>query len=394
MNFSDIRLAIDWLISGCPSASTPQQVLAELCNRLVCCGIPLSCAEVFVRTLHPNVMGRRFTWRVGSDVEVSEISFDSLKSPEFKNSPVAQVCESGVAFRLRLEDADRSFNSLLIHAFRNEQLTDFLATPLVFSNGETHVATWATQQTGGFADDEITSLESIIGPLARVAEVYALRRTAANLLDTYVGHDTGERILAGQIRRGHTETVHAAIWLSDMRGFTALADRLPPQTLIDLLNCYFDCQVPAITRRGGEVLKFMGDGLLAVFPITSSDSIARVVCNNALAAAYEVRTKVAAITGSTQFAHLETVRFGVALHVGDVLYGNVGGVNRLDFTCIGPAVNLTSRLEGLTGRLNRIILVSAEFARYCDAELIPAGEFMLAGFVKPEMAFGVQDEAG
>jgi adenylate cyclase len=107
-----------------------------------------------------------------------------------------------------------------------------------------------------------------------------------------------------------------------------------------------------------------------------------------------VRTKVAAITGSTQFAHLETVRFGVALHVGDVLYGNVGGVNRLDFTCIGPAVNLTSRLEGLTGRLNRIILVSAEFARYCDAELIPAGEFMLAGFVNPEMAFGVQDEAG
>src|SRR5262245_59359200 len=194
MNFSDVRLAIDWLISGCPSVSTPQQVLAELCNRLVCCGIPLSCAEVFVRTLHPNVMGLRFTWRVGSDVEISEISFDSLKSPEFKNSPVAQVCESGVAFRLRLGDAD-SFSSLLIHAFRNEQLTDFLATPLVFSNGETHVATWVTQQTGGFADDEITSLESIIGPLARVAEVYALRRTAANLLDTYVGHDTGERIL-------------------------------------------------------------------------------------------------------------------------------------------------------------------------------------------------------
>jgi len=194
-------------------------------------------------------MGRRFTWRVGSDVEISEISFDSLKSPEFKNSPVAQVCESGVAFRLRLEDADRSFNSLLIHAFRNEQLTDFLATPLVFSNGETHVATWATQQTGGFADDEITSLESIIGPLARVAEVYALRRTAANLLDTYVGHDTGERILAGQIRRGHTETVHAAIWLSDMRGFTALADRLPPQTLIDLLNRYFDCQVTHASGR-------------------------------------------------------------------------------------------------------------------------------------------------
>jgi adenylate cyclase len=394
MNVSDVRLAIDWLMSGCPSAPTPQQVLAELCDRLVCCGIPLSCADVFVRTLHPNVMGRRFSWRLESDVEISEISFDGLRSPEFEKSPVAQVCERGVACRLRFEDPDRSINSSIIHTLHNEQLTDFLATPLVFSNGEIHVATWGTQQTGGFADDEISGLESIIAPLTRVAEVYALRRTAANLLDTYVGHDSGERILAGQIRRGHTETVHAAIWLSDMRGFTALADRLPPQTLIDLLNRYFDCQVPAITRRGGEVLKFMGDGLLAVFPIAGSDGIARVVCNNALAAAYEVRTKVAKITESKDFVNLETVRFGVALHVGDVLYGNIGGGNRLDFTCIGPAVNLTSRLERLTGRLNRSILVSAEFARYCDAELIPAGEFVLAGFVKPEMAFGVQDEAG
>ena len=394
MNFSDVRLAIDWLMSGCPSAPTPQQVLAELCDRLVHSGIPLSSVTVFVQTLHPNVMGRSFIWRVGSDVEVTEISFNDLKNPEIRNSPAAQVCERGVALRLRRKDIDGSFNSSVIHALRSEKLTDFLATPLVFSNGEIHVATWATQQPGGFAGNEIRALKSVIAPLTRIAEVHALRRTATNLLDTYVGHNTGERILAGQIRRGHTETVYAAIWLSDMRGFTAFADRLPRQTLVDLLNRYFDCQVPAITRRGGEVLKFMGDGLLAVFPIIGSDGSMRTVCNNAFAAAREVRTQVAAIAESTDFADLDPVRLGLALHVGDVLYGNVGGENRLDFTCIGPAVNLASRLEGLTGKLGRSIVVSAEFAHYCDAELIPVGEFKLAGLVKPEMVFGVRDEPG
>lgn len=394
MNVSDLRLDIYWLISGCPSAPTPQKVLAELCDRLVRGGIPLSSVTVFVQTLHPNVMGRRFVWRVGSDVEVSEISFDGLKNPEFKNSPAARVCESGVALRLRPEDTDGAFDSSLIHAFRLEKPTDFLATPLLFSNGEIHVATWATQQPGGFTDEEISGIDSVIAPLTRVAEVHALRRTATNLLDTYVGHNTGDRLLAGHIRRGHTETLHAGIWLSDMRGFTALADRLPRQTLVDLLNRYFDCQVPAITRRGGEVLKFMGDGLLAIFPIIGSGGSARAVCNNAFAAAYQVRRQVAAIAESTDFANVDPVRFGLALHVGDVLYGNVGGENRLDFTCIGPAVNLVSRLEGLTGKLGRSILVSAQFARHCDAELIAVGKFKLAGLVKPEMVFGVRDESG
>ena len=147
----------------------------------------------------------------------------------------------------------------------------------------------------GFRDAQIEAIESIVAPLARVAEVRALRRTAGNLLDTYVGKNAGERILAGQIRRGHAEAIHAAIWLSDMRGFTLLADRVPAQTLVELLNDYFDCQVPAILDHGGEVLKFMGDGLLAIFPIGHERDPAEV-CARALARAYEARRNVAALT--------------------------------------------------------------------------------------------------
>ena len=222
--------------------------------------------------------------------------------------------------------------------------------------------------------------------MARVAENRLLERTASVLLDTYVGNNAGPRILAGQIRRGDTTTINAAIWLSDMRGFTRLADRLPPQTLVDMLNRYFDCQVPAIAKHGGEVLKFIGDGLLAIFPIATGAENPREVCLSALAAAQEARAAIAAdpIEGD--------VRFGLALHVGEVLYGNIGSGNRLDFTCIGPAVNLAARIEKLTSELGRTILASDEFAGHCSSHLVPVGEFELRGFDVARAVFGLAEE--
>jgi adenylate cyclase len=165
----------------------------------------------------------------------------------------------------------------MLRELRDEGVSDYLASPLLLTDGEIDLATWTTRQAGGFTDAQIEGIKSIIAPLARVAEVRALRRTAINLLDTYVGNQAGERILAGAIRRGHAEAIYAGIWLSDMRGFTLLADRVPPQILLELLNEYFDCQVPTILKHGGEVLKFMGDGLLAIFPI-ESDSGPGEVC--------------------------------------------------------------------------------------------------------------------
>ena len=265
---------------------------------------------------------------------------------------------------------------------RAEGVTDYIAMPLVFIDGSVHAASWTTKQPGGFTDDQMAALKSIVPPLTRLVEVIGLRRVAAMLLDTYVGNRAGERILGGQIRRGHTETMDAAIWLSDLRGFTALSDRLSSETVVDILNQYFDCQVSAIRNHGGEVLKFMGDGLLAVFPIDEYVGDIRQVCSRVLEAAREFRASVEAMHYPIGEVH-ERFRFGVALHVGRILYGNIGGGNRLDFTCIGPAVNLAARLEKIAGRLHRTIVASEGFAGICAGGWTNWASFRSRDFQRP-----------
>jgi adenylate cyclase len=380
MSTCEIKEIADWLIDGAQSAPQPAQVLAQLSERLVACGIPLWRVAVFVRTLHPQVMGRRFIWRPGTEVEVSEAPFELLESADFLENPIAQVYATGRALRRKLADPDCAVDFPVLSELRAEGITDYLASPLLFTDGAVHAVTCTTRQPGGFTDAQIAGIEAIITPLARVAEIRALRRMGSTLLDTYVGHDAGERILAGRIRRGDIEEIHAAIWLSDMRGFTALADSLPPRELIGLLNHYFDCQVPVILDHGAEVLKFMGDGLLAIFTIAGDEA---EVCKRTLAAARQAQANVAALGRSA----MPGLRFGLALHIGDVLYGNIGSGNRLDFTCIGPAVNCAARIEKLTSQLGCEILASDEFARHCPEEFTALGEFSLAGFSAPQLVF-------
>ncbi|MGA2895327.1 MAG: adenylate/guanylate cyclase domain-containing protein [Xanthobacteraceae bacterium] len=378
---------VDWLIDGARSAPLPPDVLTELCVRLTAIGFPIWRAVVFIRTLHPNVVGRRFVWTPDKGTVVNEGTFELLERDVFRNSPMAQL-KSADMVRRRLADPDCPMDYPILHDLRKEGVTDYVISPFRFTNDQVHFASWATRQPGGFTDAEMAIIESVTAPLARVAEIRAAHRMAGNLMSTYVGPNAGERVLAGQIRRGFTEQIHAAIWLSDMRGFTKLADRLAPQALVDLLNRYFDCQVPAITEHGGEVLKFMGDGLLAIFPIGPGlDAADR--CAAALKAAHDARAKVAALQATADDA--EAVRFGLALHIGDVLYGNIGSGNRLDFTCIGPAVNLAARLEKLAGTLGRTVLASQEFAGHCR-EFVPIGNFAVAGFAEQQMVFGLSDE--
>jgi adenylate cyclase len=215
---------------------------------------------------------------------------------------------------------------------------------------------------------------------------------SAGLLNNYVRARAGSRILAGQIRRGHTETMNAAIWLSDLRGFTKLSDRLSSETVVQILNAYFDCQVPAILAHGGEVLKFMGDGLLAVFPIADDASDATLVCKRVLDAAQECRVQITALSHDTGKETIDGFRFGLALHVGRVLYGNIGGGDRLDFTCIGPAVNLAARIEKIAGSLGRSVVVSSLFNTYAGVPFSDLGEFAVAGFSAPERVYGFSDE--
>jgi adenylate cyclase len=390
MNASALHILTEWLVDGARTAPSPPQMMAQTCERLVAAGLPLFRVGIFVRTLHPDIIGRNFIWRRGGEVTVGSANYDVLDSAEYRNSPLAIVFGEGREVRARMDGPDGKRFPLFddLHA---EGVTDYIALPLVHVDGSFHASSWTTQQPGGFTDAQLRALRSLMPPLARLIEIIRLRRTASVLLDTYVGNRAGERILGGQIRRGHTDMMDAAIWLSDLRGFTALSDRLPANTVVDILNRYFDCQVSAIATHGGEVLKFMGDGLLAVFPIDEYVGDVGKACAQVLLAARESRANVEAM----QYQIGETVerfRFGVALHVGRILYGNIGGGNRLDFTCIGPAVNLAARLEKMAGRLHRTVVASQAFVDACPGSWSDLGEFPIAGFSKAQRVYGLQDE--
>ncbi len=391
MDASRLQETIDWLMDGARSAADGPALMQQGCERLLAAGLPITRGAAFVRSLHPDIFGRSFVWRPGADVVVGEANFDLPESPRFIQSPLAILYASGHEVRYRMDDPE-SRRFPFFDDLRNEGETDYIALPLYFTDGSIHASSWITNEPGGFTEEHLAALRKVALPFSRLGEIFALRRTAATLLDTYVGNRAGERILAGQIRRGHAETMQAAIWLSDLRGFTALSDRLAPEIVVDILNQYFDCQVPAIRKHGGEILKFMGDGLLAVFPIVKDGGNLGEVCTHVLEAAREARVSVEAMQYPSGEA-TERFRFGIALHIGGILFGNIGGMSRLDFTCIGPAVNLAARLEKIAGRLSRTVVASAAFAGIQANGWIDLGEFPIAGFSNPQRVFGLRDEA-
>jgi adenylate cyclase len=384
---TDLSRLFDWLVDGAPGAPTPAHVVGRVAPELVAAGIPIDRVEAFVRTLHPHIVGRTFVWTPATAVEVLENSYAYLQSPDFLSSPAAAVFRTGAAVRRRLLDPGTPRDFALLDRLAAEGVTDYLAAPLTFIGGEVHAITFATRAPGGFTDAQIAAVLHLMRPLSRVAEIFALSRTAANLLNTYVGHNAGERIMAGHIRRGDTDTLRAVLWFSDLRGFTAMSGALAPMAMIRVLNDLFECQVAAIERRSGEVLKFMGDGLLAIFPLEGTTRSPGEVCDDALDAADEAFAALHALNGVRVDKAEAPIRFGLALHVGDVSYGNIGGAGRLDFTCIGPAVNLASRLEGLTSRLDRQVVLSAAFAGLTARAVEPLGSFELKGVAEPVEVF-------
>jgi adenylate cyclase len=391
MDTSKLQNLIDWLMDGARSAPTPPAFMKETCERLIDCGVPLWRAAAFVRTLHPDTFGRSFIWRRGGEVAVNSADFDIVDTPEYINSPVVMVQRTARELRYRMDDPD-SHRFPFFDDMRKEGVTDYIGLPLVYTDGSVHVSSWSTMEPGGFTDEQLAALRRIVPAYSRIGEIFAMRRTATSLLDTYVGNRAGERIWAGQIRRGHAEDMQAAIWLSDLRGFTALSDRLPAATVVEILNQYFDCQVPVIRKHGGEILKFMGDGLLAVFPIAKDGGNLGEICGRVLEASKDARANVDAMQYPSGEA-VERFRFGVALHIGSILFGNIGGMSRLDFTCIGPAVNLAARLEKIASRLHRTVVASAAFAGACHNDWTDLGEFPIAGFSRAQRVFGLRDEA-
>lgn len=380
-----VKAIFDWLVDGAPGAANAKEVVQRLGPDLNNCGIPIDRVEAFVRTLHPHIVGRSFHWHPGEQVEVRENSYAYLQSPAFLQSPVSTVFQTGRFVRLRLgeEPPPEHFGSL--QRLRDQGYTDYFAGPLNFLSGAVHAITFATKAPAGFAPDHLDRLRDILRPLSRVAEILALTRTAVNLLNTYVGIDAGDRIWHGKILRGDTDSLNAVIWFSDLRGFTSMSAHTAPAEIIATLNELFDCQVPAIEKHGGQVLKFIGDGLLAIFPLRGDDDSAR--CDAALLAAETAFASLTDLNVRRAAAGKSAIRFGLALHRGEVAYGNIGGSGRLDFTCIGPAVNLAARLEGLTSSLGREMVVSADFAAACSKPLVCIGEFALKGVPEPAKVF-------
>ena len=373
----NVKPVIDWLVAGAPPAPRPpEDVMHDLCRRLEAAGLPLYRVGVFVRTLHPNVMGRGFLWYATTNkVEVREAAYDFLESDQYLQSPIRAVRAENSEIRRRLADPGCPLDFPVLQDFRKEGVTDFIGLPLPFLNGEVHVATFATRRPGGFTDEHLAGLRQVAVPLARLTEIYGLIRKSRNILEAYLGRQTGEKVLEGHIRRGDGEDIHAVIWFCDLRDSTVLADSMSRADFLRLLNEFFECVLGPVLARGGEVLRFIGDAALAIFPVDGNEAEA---CERAVRAAQDARGCMAAANAN----RARPLAFGIGLHMGDVLYGNIGTPTRIEFTVIGAAANEAARIESLTKTLGVPLILSAPVARHVPGSR-PLGLHRLRGVGEP-----------
>jgi adenylate cyclase len=377
----DVQSVVDWLDSGAPPARLPHEVLLHLCRRLVESGVSLYRVAVFVRTLHPNVAGRAFYWRADTDaVEIDEAEHAFMQTEDHLGSPLPVVTRTRREIRRRLADADCPMDYPVLADLKSQGVTDYLIVPLEFINGEVHVASFSTRRAGGFGDGELGALRRVLPPLTRVAEIYALSRKAGNILEAYLGRAAGAKVLAGQIRRGDSEELHAVIWFCDLRDSTPLADSMSRTAFLDLLNQYFECVLGPVLERGGEVLRFIGDAALAIFPVGENPMNA---CEKAVEAAREAIARMQALNE----ARKPPLGFGIGLHLGTVLYGNIGTPTRIEFTVIGAAANEAARIESLCKSLDTSLVVSEQVVRHLPGTWKPLGRHALRGVGEPVALF-------
>jgi adenylate cyclase len=367
----------DWLVGDARRLPTAARFVDEFAWRILAAGAPLLRVTLHCGTLHPQFQGATYTWwRNTGRTQAVLIAHEVNDLIPYAENPVRRVARGGEVIRRRLEGEGAVLDFPVLHDLKAAGATDYFALPVAGVLGERHyMAAYVSDRAGGFTAGEILELTRISERLSVPADLFVQRSIAENVLKAYLGRTTGPRVLAGQIRRGAGEAITAILWSSDLRGFTALSDRLPGETVIALLDTVFDAQAAAIEKRGGEILKFVGDGLLAIFPV-ADEREATQAAGQALSAAADagaaVRRAAAAIVD-------EPVRIVVALHFGTVIYGNIGAAQRLDFTVIGPAVNLVSRVEAVAKARELPVVVSDAFARTYGGALRSLGGHELRG---------------
>jgi len=344
---------VDWLLRHGAAAVTPGALLGELCSGLVAEGLPLASAVLAIASLDPLVARTRIRWRRGDTRVVEEVQLHGMGVAE---APSAD----GASLRLVLP-------------------------------GTRHEIDWFAERPTGFDRGECAYLEAICLVSAAPLQVVVERGVTLGLLQAYLGRRSAGRVLSGAVRRGTGEVIEAVVWISDLRDFTHLSETLPPDQVIAALNDCCARLVGAIHPFGGEVLKFIGDGLLAIFPLEPRGATA--ACDAALSAIRAARNGMARLDEERSRAGLPPLPFGIGLHLGAVMYGNIGAPDRLDFTAIGPAVNVASRIEGLCRPLACPVLISQVVAARSTQPLAPLGQHRLRGAARPVELFTLSELA-
>jgi adenylate cyclase len=382
-----IESIIEWLIGDARQISSFARTIDELSWRLVATGIPLLRVSLRGGTLHPQFLGSVYVWwRTSAQTQEIMITHEVADLVPPAENPVMRV-RSGEILRRRLEGPETRFDFSVLHDLKARGATDYFALPVGGAFGpRTYMAAYVTDRPGGFSEREIAVLSAVSERLSIVADMNSQRQIAENVLKAYLGPQTGRKVLAGQIRRGSGEAIAAVLWSSDLRRFTQMSDRLPGESVIGILNDLFDLQAKAIAGHGGEILKFIGDGLLAIFPVADPDEAARIA-GNALAAAQQAQAALGVLRARASLAGEPPLEIVVALHYGTVIYGNVGAADRLDFTVIGPAVNLVSRIEAIAKSLDLPLIVSDDFAHAYGGTLKSLGRHQLRGLDLPHELF-------
>jgi class 3 adenylate cyclase/uncharacterized protein (DUF427 family) len=384
---------VDWLMRKAPHAKTPDELVRGFAEMLLAAGQPIWRLRVMIRTLHPELLASVYTWQSDWDeIKVHHPTYHVLERREFQDSPFALIMRGEGGIRRRLTGPSPVLDFPVLAELRELGASDYVAIPLKFSDGQINIITLVSKAPDGFTTEHLGELYEILPMMARVMEVHALHRTAASLLETYLGRNTGRRVLDGRIKRGDGEDVHAVIWFSDLRESTRLSESLPRPTYLALLDGFFDAMAGAVMDHGGEVLKFIGDSVLAIFPIEDQASRHPEATAKAIAAVRDAGQRMARLNLDRQAAGDLPLGYGIALHRGDLTYGNIGAAGRLDFTVIGPAVNQASRIQDLCKVLEASVLISSAFARSVAADLPSFGEHELRGIEARQELFTLPPE--
>jgi adenylate cyclase len=369
------------------------ELMAGFCRRIVDAGIPLARAMVILDTLHPIYEGRAFRWRADMPEATEAVDYGRTNEGEaaenWQRSPFFHLLQSGEPMMRRHLVAGDPADFPTIAQARDEGATDIVvlvhrfAEEGVIGEMDCVYSAWSTDAAEGFGEGDVAALKRLAPFLKLAVKSASLARMAGTLAETYLGRDAGRRVMSGRIVRGVAEKIGAVLWYSDLHGYTHISDSAAPEQIIPLLNDYAEVVVAAVHGHGGDVLKLVGDGTLAIFPADNREE----ACRGALAAAVRVRKGVVKLNAKRAAAGLPTTQVYLALHVGDVFYGNIGSKDRLDFTIIGPAVNEVSRILAMSRSVEQDVLLSADFADAVGSEmrrrLVSVGRYALRGVAQP-----------